>query len=162
MAEDPKWDDERIFIEGENISLLNNARKKVKDFLDYPKVSYFIYFMVILLCIVILTELSLTDSIEGNQTLSDLFRYINFSLLLFFIVEIGLRIFADGVDFLAEPINLFDMCIVISSFVMNVLRIEARIVGILRILRLIKGKHLQPRKSFNNYHIVTGSSLTLT
>ena len=109
IAEDPEWDDERIFREGENVSLLNNARQKVKDFLENPKVSYFIYFMVILLCIVILTELSIADSIGDNNTLSEIFININFVLLLFFLVEIALRLFADGIEFLSEFINVFDM-----------------------------------------------------
>jgi hypothetical protein len=140
VAEESQWDDERMFQSGEGVSLLNNYRKRVKEVLEVPKVSYFIYVMVILLCIVILVELSIADYIQDNNLLKDIFRYINFILLLFFVIEIILRTFADGIEFLTEPINLFDSCIVFSSFIMNILRIEARIVGILRILRLIKGK----------------------
>ena len=140
VAEDPRWDDERILEEGEETSLLEKARRKGRIFLDNQKVSYFIYFMVVSLCIVILVELSISDYIDDNEFLKEVFRYVNFILLQFFIIEIALRVFAEGLDFIAEFINLFDMCIVISSYIMNILRIEARIVGILRILRLIKGK----------------------
>lgn len=138
VAEESQWDDERIFQNGEGVSLLNNARRRVKEFLDAPKVSSFIYVMVILLCILILVELSIADYINGSSVLKETFRYMNFILLLFFVAEISMRVFSDGMDFLIEPINLFDTGIVISSFIMNILRIEARIVGILRILRLIK------------------------
>lgn len=138
ISEDPNWDDERIYSYGEGVSLLNNAKKRIKSILEHHKVSYFIYAMVIVFCIVIFTELSFTDNIQGSDLLSNAFRYINFSLLLFFMTEITLRIFWDGSDYLFEPLNLFDMSIVISSFIMNVLNIQARIVGILRVLRLIK------------------------
>ena len=72
--------------------------------------------MVIVFCIVIFTELSFTDNIQGSDLLSNAFRYANFSLLLFFMIKITLRIFCDGSDYLFEPLNLFDMSIVISSF----------------------------------------------
>jgi len=65
---------------------------------------------------------------------------MNFVLLQFFIIEIVMRLFSEGLEFLSEFINLFDMSIVIISYVMNILKIDARILGILRILRLIKGK----------------------
>ena len=138
IAEDSDWDDERVFSYGEGVSLLNNAKRKVKAILEHHKVSYFIYAMVIVFWIVIFAELSFTDNIQGSELLTNAFRYTNFSLLLFFMIEITLRIFWDGADFLFEPLNLFDMSIVISSFIMNVLNIQARIVGILRVLRLIK------------------------
>ena len=96
--------------------------------------------MVILLCIVILIELSITDYINNSPGLKELFRYINFVLLQFFIIEIAMRLFSEGLEFLSEFINLFDMSIVIISYIMNILKIDARILGILRILRLIKGK----------------------
>ena len=96
--------------------------------------------MVILLCIVILIELSITDYINNSPGLKELFRYMNFVLLQFFIIEIVMRLFSEGLEFLSEFINLFDMSIVIISYVMNILKIDARILGILRILRLIKGK----------------------
>lgn len=49
VAEESIWKDERIFEEGENISLLESARKGGREFLDHKKVSLFIYIMVILL-----------------------------------------------------------------------------------------------------------------
>ena len=46
---------------------------KVKAFLENSKVSNFIYVMVILLCIVILIELSIADYIEDNTLLQEVF-----------------------------------------------------------------------------------------
>ncbi|CAI2378850.1 unnamed protein product [Moneuplotes crassus] len=138
VAEDFHWDDERMLEEGESMSLLERVRRKGREFLDNSKVSSFIYVMVILLCIVILLELSFTNDIDKSEVLKEIFRWINFALLQFFMIEIAMRLFSEGCDFLMEFINLFDMCIVIVSYILNILRIDARIVGILRILRLVK------------------------
>jgi hypothetical protein len=59
-------------------------------------------------------------------------------LLTFFMLEIVLKIFAYGHLFLFEFINLFDSTIVLISFVMLILNLKAKILGILRVLRLIK------------------------
>lgn len=63
---------------------------------------------------------------------------MNLILLSFFMIEIATRLFADPFEFMGECINMFDAIIVQVSFLMLVLRIEARILGILRILRLVK------------------------
>ena len=107
ISEDPNWDYERIYSYGEGISLLNNANKRIKSILEHHKVSYFIYAMVIVFCIVIFTELSFTDNIQESDLLSNAFRYANFSLLLFFMTEITLRIFCDGSDYLFRAAKPF-------------------------------------------------------
>jgi len=48
------------------------------------------------------------------------------------------KIFAYGFMFLREFINIFDATIVIVSFVMQALNLQAKALGILRVLRLIK------------------------
>ena len=91
--------------------------------------------MVIVLCVVIFTELSL-ETIQGVW--KEIFHQVNFSLLLFFMIEILLRIFSEGLDFFKEFINDFDSTIVLISFILNISRIEAKVLGILRVLRLVK------------------------
>jgi Ion transport protein len=59
-------------------------------------------------------------------------------MLTFFVTEIIVKIFAYGHLFLIEFINVFDSTIVIVSYVMLILRLKAKILGILRVLRLIK------------------------
>ena len=59
-------------------------------------------------------------------------------MLTFFVTEIIVKIFAYGHIFLTEFINVFDSTIVIVSYVMLILRLKAKILGILRVLRLIK------------------------
>ena len=59
-------------------------------------------------------------------------------LLSFFILEIACKVFAYGWSFLFEFINLFDSTIVLISFMFMLLNLKAKIVGILRVLRLIK------------------------
>jgi hypothetical protein len=94
--------------------------------------------MVILLCIVIFAELSLSTQIDSNVNLSNFFHYLDFVLLSFFVFEICLKIFAYGHLFLFEFINIFDATVVVVSFILLVLNLQAKIVGILRVLRLFK------------------------
>ena len=63
---------------------------------------------------------------------------LNYILLAFFVMEIIIKLFAYGHLFLIEYINLFDSTIVIISFIMQVLDLKAKVLGILRVLRLIK------------------------
>lgn len=66
------------------------------------------------------------------------YRYLNFFLLTFFVLEIILRTIAYGIEFFSEWINCFDSCIVIVSYVMLILNLKLKILGLLRVLRLIK------------------------
>lgn len=59
-------------------------------------------------------------------------------MLTFFVLEIVVKVFAYGHLFVFEFINIFDSTIVIVSFIMQVLDLKAKILGILRVLRLIK------------------------
>lgn len=59
-------------------------------------------------------------------------------MLQFFIIEIVLKTFALFLEFLQEPINIFDAIIVIISYYMIIVDLKAKILGILRVLRLIK------------------------
>lgn len=63
---------------------------------------------------------------------------MNYILLAFFVLEIVVKLFAYGSIFLSEFINIFDSTIVIVSFVMQVLDLRVNVLGILRVLRLIK------------------------
>lgn len=103
-------------------------------------VSNFIYFMVIVLCVVIFTELSLGDILlQPNLVILKLiFKYVNLALLVFFCIEIFLRIFSEGIEFFKEFVNVFDSAIVFVSFGLNISGIEAKFIGILRVLRLVK------------------------
>lgn len=59
-------------------------------------------------------------------------------LLTFFVCEIMLKVFAYGHLFIFEFINIFDSSIVLISFIMLLMNLKAKILGILRVLRLIK------------------------
>ena len=63
---------------------------------------------------------------------------MNFFLLTFFVVEICLKSFAYGIAFFSEFINLFDSIIVIISYVMLFAKLQFKILGLLRVLRLVK------------------------
>lgn len=91
--------------------------------------------MVLVLCVVIFTELSLGSDSELQD---EIFKYINLALLVFFSAEILLRIFSEGIKFFQEIVNVFDAVIVYVSLGLNISGINAKAVGILRVLRLIK------------------------
>ena len=55
------WDDETIAEKGPDVSLLYLMRKSVADFLEQQRVVNFILGMVILLCVVIFSELALSQ-----------------------------------------------------------------------------------------------------
>jgi len=57
-----EWNDDYLQrVGGEGVSLLGYWRMKVKKLLENKYVSNFIYLMVIVLCVVIFTELSIGD-----------------------------------------------------------------------------------------------------
>ena len=67
-----------------------------------------------------------------------IFKYVNLALLVFFVIEIFLWIFSEGIDFFKEFVNVFDCIIVFVSFGLNISGIEAKFIGILWVLRLVK------------------------
>jgi hypothetical protein len=120
------------------LSLYGLVRDRLRTFLLQKKVENFILGMVIILCLVIFLELSIEQQIAQNKWLDELFYVVNFFLLQFFIIEILLKTFALFLEFLQEPINIFDATIVIISYYMIIVDLKAKILGILRVLRLIK------------------------
>jgi len=94
--------------------------------------------MTLFLCLVIFSELSISDYIDKYEALGTFYYVLNFFLLAFFIVEIILKLFAFGVGFISEFINVFDSVIVIVSFAFLLIGSQVKILGLLRILRLIK------------------------
>ena len=53
---------------------------------------------------------------EPRTVLGQIFYVINYFLLTFFVIEIALKLFADGLLFLMEFINVFDSIVVFISF----------------------------------------------
>ena len=79
------------------------------------------------------------DPTTGKMTVIGLIFYlINYFLLTFFVIEIGLKLFADALIFLSSLINVIDSIVVIVSYVFHVMQLDVKFVGLLRILRLIK------------------------
>ena len=70
--------------------------------------------------------------------IANLYYIINYILLTFFVMEIMTKIFAYGHNFIMEFINVFDSIIVLVSYVMLIMDVKAKEIGILRVLRLIK------------------------
>jgi len=134
-----KWDDDTIFMGGtDSLSLFDLMRKKTFDFVEHRIISGLILGMTLFLCLVIFTELSISDSIDKYESLGMFYYGMNFFLLTFFMIEIILKLFAFGFHFLSEFINVFDSIIVIVSFAFLLIGSQVKILGLLRILRLIK------------------------
>ena len=58
------WEDDKIFIGGQEMSLFSKIRHKIEKFIETPLISNIILGMTIFLCIVIFTELAIADAIE--------------------------------------------------------------------------------------------------
>ena len=106
------------------MSLLDLIRFKLKQILDNKYIYALILGMTLFLCVVILSELSLSEFIndsEGNRTtLGNVYYILNYILLAFFVFEIALKLFAQGIEFLMDNINLFDSTVVMISFYFQV------------------------------------------
>jgi len=144
-AEFQEWDDNEISEGGQELSLFMTLRGFVKHFLEFKFITNLILGMTLFLCVVIFTELAMpsedimVDPITGvKTTVGWIFYVINYFLLTFFILEIGLKLFAYGHIFLMGFINVFDSIVVIISFTFHILDLKVKFVGLLRILRLIK------------------------
>ena len=106
--------------------------------------------MTVFLCLIIFAQLAIASEEtqeygilkdpKTNQmsVLGMIFYIINYFLLTFFVIEIGLKMFADPLTFLASVINVIDSIVVIVSYVFHVMDLDVKFVGLLRILRLIK------------------------
>lgn len=57
--------------------------------------------------------------------------------LTLFFAEIVLKTFASNLMFLSDHFNLFDAIVVIISEVLNLMNIEAKGLGVLRLLRVV-------------------------
>jgi voltage-gated sodium channel len=101
-------------------------------------ISQLILAMTIFLCVCIFSELALDNIEQEYSVLSNFFYGLNFFLLTFFITEIVLKTFAYGFAFYSDFINCFDSSIVIVSYVMLILNLKLKVLGLLRVLRLIK------------------------
>ena len=132
------WNDHLVHENGTDLSLLNFLRKKVRQFVEIDIVETTILVMTIILCVVIFIELAIDSYIKDLPAFISLFNWINGVLLMFFIIEIILKLFSLGWEFVCEFINTFDSVIVIVSFVFLVMDTRLPILGLLRTLRLLK------------------------
>ena len=76
--------------------------------------------------------------LKKHDQLANFYYYLNFFLLTFFVTEICLKTFSYGLAFYADFINCFDSSIVIVSYVMLIIDLKVKVLGLLRVLRLIK------------------------
>ena len=110
----------------------------MRAFVENRIVDTTILVMTVILCVVIFAELALQDQIAVLPTLGKFFDTVNLILLQFFICEIILKVFGQWTDFLTDFINVFDSVIVIASYVLLILNLSIPIMGLLRVMRLIK------------------------
>ena len=110
----------------------------MRAFVENRIVDTTILVMTVILCVVIFAELALQDQIAVLPTLGKFFHTVNLILLQFFICEIILKVFGQWTDFLTDFINVFDSVIVIASYVLLILNLRIPIMGLLRVMRLIK------------------------
>jgi hypothetical protein len=144
-----EWIDEDIADGGTDTSLWTTLRVSVRHFLEYKLIADLILGMTIFLCVVIFTQLAMPSEdimkelnpetgLKEMTVTGLIFYIINYFLLTFFVIEIGLKLFAYGHIFLMSVINVIDSIVVIVSYVFHVMDLDVKFVGLLRILRLIK------------------------
>lgn len=101
-------------------------RNSVQTFIRLTFIENLILGMTIFLCVVIFAEMGIPPYLitipdydggkEPRTVLGQIFYVINYFLLTFFVIEIALKLFADGLLFLMEFINVFDSIVVFISF----------------------------------------------
>eukprot|EP00746_Dinoflagellata_sp_MGD_P149227 gnl/MRDRNA2_/MRDRNA2_81287_c0_seq1.p1 gnl/MRDRNA2_/MRDRNA2_81287_c0~~gnl/MRDRNA2_/MRDRNA2_81287_c0_seq1.p1 ORF type:complete len:629 (-),score=113.38 gnl/MRDRNA2_/MRDRNA2_81287_c0_seq1:1-1887(-) len=120
-------------------SLMEKLRRKVHEFLEWRPIMFGVIGLVGLYSLFVMTSLSLDDHIEGDESAEKLFKYTDFAFLCVFVVEIILKIFAYGFDFIFDAWNAFDSSIVIVSFSFFFLPTTgSRGLTLLRLLRLMR------------------------
>jgi hypothetical protein len=97
-----------------------------------------ILYATVVLMVVIFMELALQTVVVKFSISWWIFYVVNYILFTFFIIEICLKFFCYGFEFFSDLINTIDCAIVITSFVFHVLMVETKILGLLRVLRLVK------------------------
>ena len=140
------WDDGAIFNDEDimQTSLFQFMRDTVNAFLTKKTIDNFILYMTLALCLVIFSELAIdgSDLMDKSKPMglfiTNLFFLLNYILLLFFIIEIILRIFATGFKFFQSFISVFDSIIVFISFGFQISELDFSFIALLRILRLVK------------------------
>ena len=92
------WDDDEIVVGGVDRSLCQVLRDSVRSFLELPFIAGLILCMTLFLCVVIFLELSFPDQLveeDGSRSLiGQIFWVVNYFLLSFFMLEIGMKLFA--------------------------------------------------------------------
>jgi len=121
-------------VRPDDISIQNPLRRRVAALVEH---SYFIGFITALILINAVTLGLETDS-NVNARYGDVLRFIDFSVLIVFSIEIALKLFAYRLAFFKSGWNLFDLGIVAISWMpaQGALAV-LRTLRILRVLRLI-------------------------
>lgn len=117
-----EWEDEKMLENGSEPSLLNFMRTTVQNFIRNPFIDQLILGMTLFLCVVIFSEMGLPNNFDVGKNgqrnvIGEIYYQINNFLLTFFVIEIFLKLFADGFAFISEFINVFDSIVVLVSFV---------------------------------------------
>ncbi|CAD7971308.1 unnamed protein product, partial [Amoebophrya sp. A120] len=143
-------------------SLLDEMQRRTREFLEKRTVLVFIiglvgfYASFLMLSIVISDCWKLSDepnecktsslcpglSEQGRLSLYYAFTYLDFCIMLLFVLEIALKLFGYGTTFILDPWNFFDSVIVLVSFICWFVFLGSTVgttgLGLLRLLRLVR------------------------
>ena len=104
-------------------------------FLEHEYVETVSLFTIGLYSVFILYDLTLTDIFPANK---DIIDKIDFVFLTIFLIEIALKTFASSFRFLSQDFfNSFDATIVIVSWILNIVGITMKGLGVLRLIRVV-------------------------
>ena len=96
--------------------------EKVRRFLrsNYVHIAVIILVLLDSFCVTIELITDLEDKSEKFKVVEDIFKYLGFSILCIFVVEISLKILFLFKEFIKSKLEIFDAVIVIVSFVIEV------------------------------------------
>lgn len=116
------------------IKVLILKREYIQAFVETTKFQYTIIVIIVINAII----LGLETSSAIMAAIGPLLKSLDSLILLIFVVEILLRLYARGFGFFKQPWSLFDLAVIVISFIPNGGAFSAlRTLRALRILRLI-------------------------
>eukprot|EP00965_Chrysotila_dentata_P006916 225833-Pleurochrysis_carterae.AAC.1 len=104
---------------GSAVQVDASFRGKLRRFLDQLLVEFAVVAIVLVYMVLILTDLMLRSS-ESGSSYSNIFKYIDLGFLMFFTLELCVRLYAYGTSFLFSFLNTFDALIVVISLILQI------------------------------------------
>ncbi|XP_031564162.1 voltage-gated hydrogen channel 1-like [Actinia tenebrosa] len=98
-------------------------RAKLRELLHSQKAQYTVVGLVVLDCIIVIAELIVDLQIlkvHHDNPAPHILHYISIAILSIFLIELILKMYAMGLDFLRHKMEVFDGIVVVVSFALDI------------------------------------------